>query len=231
MEVRHLGSANAVVITPSEDLSLDRVAPVDGVLQSSLQGDAGCAILDLSHVEHCDSGGIGAMVKAHHRARALSKRFFVIRLRPNVRRIFRLSNLYKVFDICPSLDDVLFTLKEHKVLLWDDRKSVIDFYGELLRVNGFLSLVAKDREKADRLLEESPVSIVILDVEEGEEPKYEFIGALREGPHASIPVVVVSSYLEEEAVYQSLGVNLFVSKPFRVERLVRRLRELVKERA
>lgn len=230
MEIRSLEETNAVVITPAENLALERVSAIDDALQRALQGDAECVILDLVNVDHCDSNGIGALVKAHHQADALRKRFFIIGMGPNVRRVFRLSNLYKVFDIFSSLDDVLFTLEEHQVLLWDDRNTVIDFYRDLLTVNGFGLQIAGDGQEASRILEESPISVVVLDVGEREEPKYEFIRSLRQGSHASIPVVVVSSYLEEEPSYRSIGVNLFVSKPFRVERLIRDLRELSRER-
>lgn len=229
MEARHLREAHTIVIVPSEDLSLDHVAPVDELIQKSFRRKVKCVVMDLERVEHCDSGGIGALVKGHHLARSLDKRFFLIGLRPNVRRIFRLSNLYKVFDICPSLDDVLFTLEGHRVLLWDDRKTVVDFYEELLTANGFVLQAVKDEGKVERLIAESPPSIILLDVQEFEEGKLDFIRALRKGAQSSIPVVVVSSYVEEENSYHFAGVDLFVSKPFRVERLIRELRKLVKE--
>lgn len=230
MELRRLEHANAVVITPTEDLALERVAALDDLLQKALQRDVRAVILDLSLVEHCDSGGVGVLVRAQQLARNLEKRLFLVRLRPNVRRIFRLSNLFKVFTILPSLDEALFTLQEHTVLLWENRPSVSSFYDELLIANGFVLRVAETREDVDRILCTAPPSVIILDAQEREEPKYRFARELRKGPHASIPLVIVSSYLEEEVEYQAAGATLFVSKPFRVENLIRDLRELVKER-
>lgn len=229
MEVRRLEKHNAIVIAPSHDLALEGVPPVDETIRMSLRREVDTVILDLSGVEHIDSSGISVLVRAHQTADKQDKKLFLIRLRPNVRRIFRLSNLHKVFDIFTSLDDVLFTLEDHQALLWDSRRSVVDFYEELLSANGFALEVAGDRAEAERVLERDAPSIVVLDVQENEKEKYEFVRALHAGEKA-VPVVVISSYLEEEATYLDAGVNLFVSKPFRVDSLVRELRNLARNR-
>jgi len=227
MEIRRIDPFDALLVSPAHDLALEAVPPVDEAIQTGLQRDVGSLIVDLRSVEHIDSSGISALVKAHQTAAKLGKRLFLVRLRPNVRRVFRLSNLHKVFDIFPSLDDVLFTLEGHRVLLWDDRKSVVDFYEELLTANGFTLIVAGERKEAERVFRQDAPSLVILDVRENEEDKYEFARVLR-GGEKKVPVVVISSYLEEEAAYLDAGVSLFVSKPFRVEALVRELRTLAR---
>jgi anti-anti-sigma factor len=231
MEIRPLEKHRALAITPSHDLALEGVPPVDEAIRMALRRDAGTIILDLSGVEHIDSSGISVLVKGHQTADREGKKLVLIRLRPNVRRIFRLSNLHKVFDIFSSLDDVLFTLEDHRALFWDTRRSVVDFYEELLTANGFAFQVAAGREEAERSLERDPPSVVILDVRQDEKEKFEFVRNLRaDDGRAGIPVVVVSSFLEEESSYLDAGVSLFVSKPFRVESLIRELRNLARNR-
>jgi len=231
MEIRPLDKHSALVITPSHDLALEGVPPVDEAIRRALRRDVGTVILDLSGVEHIDSSGISILVKGHQTADREGKKLVLVRLRPNVRRIFRLSNLHKVFDIFGSLDDVLFTLEDHSALFWDTRRSVVDFYEELLTANGFAFQVAGDRAEAERILKRDSPSVVILDVRQDEEEKFEFVRRLGAGEgKPGVPVVVVSSFLEEEASYLDAGVSLFVSKPFRVESLIRELRNLARNR-
>jgi anti-anti-sigma factor len=231
MEIRPLDKHSALVITPSHDLALEGVPPVDEAIRRAFRREVDTVIMDLSGVEHVDSSGISVLVKGHQAADKQGKKLVLIRLRPNVRRIFRLSNLHKVFDIFNSLDDVLFTLEDHSALFWDTRRSVVDFYEELLTANGFAFQVAGDRREAEQILERDSPSVVILDVRQDEKEKYEFVRESREREgKGGVPVVVVSSFLEEESSYLDAGVSLFVSKPFRVESLVRELRDLARNR-
>ena len=230
MEVRRLEEKEVAVATLSEDLRFHTAQGLDEICADILSKGDLHLIVDFQHVNHVDSTGIGVLVKHLHKAGEVGRRFILTSLNSNLRRVFRVSNLHRVFDIYRDPDEALFTLEEHKVLLWVPSESEIEFYDELLTANGFVTEVVKDLKSATAGLESGDVSVLLLDVLENEDAKYELARlnqTRREGP---VPLVVISTYLEEERAYGKLGMDLFVSKPFRVDDLAASLKEIVQAR-
>jgi anti-anti-sigma factor len=227
MEITSIEISRAVVVRPEEDLRLVTVEDVVKTIEEVLKRDIGSVIIDFSVVDHIDSSGVGCLIRILRMVQSAGKRLLITALRPQVRRVFRFSNLYKVFEVYQKKTDAFFALKGCKVLVWDERKEVQDFYGEILRANGFIPVGLGSREEAEKALDLERPALVLLDVQKDETDKLEFVRGLCGEGTPRIPVAVVSGLPEEESIYREIGAALFVSKPFRLENLIADLRQVV----
>jgi anti-sigma B factor antagonist len=64
-------------------------------------------IVDLSEVRFIDSSGLGALLSGYKNATLRSGSFVLAGLQPRVQSMFELTRLHRVFDIYPSVEDVL----------------------------------------------------------------------------------------------------------------------------
>jgi anti-sigma B factor antagonist len=64
-------------------------------------------VVDLSEVSFLDSSGLGVLVTAHKRARALGGHLRLAACRPAVADIFQITALDKAFPMYDSVDDAL----------------------------------------------------------------------------------------------------------------------------
>ncbi len=227
MEITSIEISKAVVVRPEEDLRLETVDSVVATIEEVLKRDIDSVIIDFSVVDHIDSSGVGCLIRVLRMIQSSGKRLLITALRPQVRRVFRFSNLYKVFEVYQKKTDAFFALKGYKVLLWDERKEIQDFYGEILRANGFIPVGIESREEAEKTVKLDPPALVLLDVLADEKDKLEFVRGLRGDHTTRVPVAVVSGVPEEEPMYREMGIALFVLKPFRLENLIEDLRRVV----
>ena len=227
MEITSIEISRSVVVRPEEDLRLETVEDAVATFEEVLKRDIDSVIVDFSVVDHIDSSGVGCLIRILRMAQSAGKRLLITALRPQVRRVFRFSNLYKVFEVYQKRTDAFFALKEYKVLVWDQRGEIQDFYGEILRVNGFIPVGAGSREEAQKTIEIDPPALVLLDIVKDEKDKLDFVRGLSGDRSPHVPVTVVSSLPEEEPIYREVGVDLFVLKPFRLESLIADLRQVV----
>ncbi|AEH50413.1 STAS domain-containing protein [Pseudothermotoga thermarum] len=63
-------------------------------------------ILDMSQVPYVDSAGLGTMVALLKVARTLNKELVLASLRQNVKRVFEMTRLDKVFKITDTVEEV-----------------------------------------------------------------------------------------------------------------------------
>lgn len=64
-------------------------------------------ILDLAHVDFCDSSALGAFVDIHRRRSDAGHRFALTGVRPEVRRILELTRLTSVLPLHETAEDAL----------------------------------------------------------------------------------------------------------------------------
>lgn len=64
-------------------------------------------LIDLSDVTYLDSSGIASMIEAMHMARKNGAAFRLFSANEQVRRVFELARLDKVFQISPNLETAL----------------------------------------------------------------------------------------------------------------------------
>ena len=72
-----------------------------------LEAGASHLIVDLSEVRFIDSSGLGALLSGYKNATLRSGSFVLAGLQPRVQSMFELTRLHRVFDIYPSVEDVL----------------------------------------------------------------------------------------------------------------------------
>ena len=64
-------------------------------------------VIDLSGVRFIDSSGLGALVSGFKNASAREGSLKLCNLQPQVRSMFELTRLHRVFEIYPSLDEAV----------------------------------------------------------------------------------------------------------------------------
>jgi anti-sigma B factor antagonist len=64
-------------------------------------------IIDLSRVRFIDSSGLGALVSGFKNASAREGNFKLCSLQPQVRSMFELTRLHRVFEIYPTVEETL----------------------------------------------------------------------------------------------------------------------------
>jgi anti-sigma B factor antagonist len=62
-------------------------------------------VLDMSHVSYIDSAGLGSLVALLKDARNQGKSIVLASLKPNVKRIFEMTRLDRVFKISDTLEE------------------------------------------------------------------------------------------------------------------------------
>jgi two-component system response regulator MprA len=111
------------------------------------------------------------------------------------------------------------------VLVVDDDASLLSLLRILLSSYGYEVLVASDGREALDLVEQSPVDLVLLDLEMPRMDGRQFFGEFRSrGKRA--PVIVVSAHGAEAASVQ-LGAEAAVAKPFDPVNLTNLVAELL----
>jgi anti-anti-sigma factor len=55
-------------------------------------------VVDLTHVTHCDSMGLGTVISLYVSARSTGCRFEVINLGQNIRKLFSMANILSLFE-------------------------------------------------------------------------------------------------------------------------------------
>ena len=122
-------------------------------------------------------------------------------------------------------------LVTHRILVVEDNEHVSYMLDFLLRRAGYDVIAApngRDAQAAIRNL--PPVDVVLLDLMLPYVSGYQLIEEIRsDHDWQYVPIVVLSGQVLEEDVVQALdlGANDYVTKPFRPEELLARLRRIV----
>ena len=91
------------VVKPSGNINASTAVKFQNQLVQAISADNTSALLlDLEQVEFLDSAGLMALVSAMRLARSLNKRFSLCSVSPDIRMIFELSQLDRVFEIRES---------------------------------------------------------------------------------------------------------------------------------
>ncbi len=122
-------------------------------------------------------------------------------------------------------------LVTHRILVVEDNEHVSYMLDFLLRRAGYDVIAAPNGRDAQAAIQNlPPVDVVLLDLMLPYVSGYQLIEEIR-GDHdwQYVPIVVLSGKVLEEDVVQALdlGANDYVTKPFRPEELLARLRRIV----
>ena len=122
------------------------------------------------------------------------------------------------------------SLEGARVLAVDDDPGVLAMVMSMLRAQGCQPVGASSAEEAWRLIEDSPMDAVLLDVHLPGMNGHEFLRMLRADPRfALLPVVIVTGSVsrEDRLLAASAGVSVYMVKPFDAMELSLRLSNLL----
>ena len=113
------------------------------------------------------------------------------------------------------------------ILLVEDHASVRDVMSHALATEGYSVITATNGACALDLAEDSAPDLILLDIYLPVMDGRRFVQAYRErpGPHAPILVVTGAGYAAERAA--ALDAAGYLSKPFCVEELIAKVKELI----
>jgi DNA-binding response OmpR family regulator len=112
-----------------------------------------------------------------------------------------------------------------KVLLVDDENALLRVFGIKLKLAGYDVVTAPSGEEALDLMNSTCPDIILLDVIMPGMDGFEVLEKVR--AISELPVIVFSAKSENAQKALSLGANDFLSKPFDVDDLVKRIDELL----
>lgn len=95
---------NFAVCTIKGDLDAGNFNELIDLLNVEIANGAPRLVLALAKMDYIDSSGLGALVKLLKKSRLAGGDTKLTGLRPEVRKVFELTRLDKIFDIFPDVD-------------------------------------------------------------------------------------------------------------------------------
>jgi len=125
-------------------------------------------------------------------------------------------------------------LPTHRALVVEDNEHAAYLLDFMLRRAGFDVIVARNGRDAEAAIDSvEPVDVVLLDLMLPYVSGFQLLSEIRENPAwRHVPVLVVSAKVLESDVVRALdlGANDFITKPFRPQELLARIRRVIADR-
>ncbi|MCL5105224.1 MAG: STAS domain-containing protein [Armatimonadetes bacterium] len=77
------------------------------IMLETIDGDSGSLVISMVDVEYIDSSGLGALVGGLKRVSERNGRIVIVCSKPQVRKVFEITGLEKVFPIYDEEDDAI----------------------------------------------------------------------------------------------------------------------------
>lgn len=123
------------------------------------------------------------------------------------------------------------TISTHRALVVEDNEHVLYMLDFILSRAGYDVISVNNGRDAQATIENvPPVDIIVLDLMLPYVSGYQLITEVRDDPEwKHVPIVVVSGKVLEDDIVKALdlGANDYVTKPFRPEELLARMRRMV----
>lgn len=112
-----------------------------------------------------------------------------------------------------------------KILIIDDEEMLRKFLTDILSHTGYDPLSAANGSIAISLLEESPVDLIVLDMNMPQMDGLEFLTYIREHRLTSAPVLMLTGIYDKDKMLEcyKLGVYDFIKKPEQLEIMLKRI--------
>lgn len=120
-------------------------------------------------------------------------------------------------------------LKDHRILIVDDDQEVLGVIDQALQAEGALTQVCGDGNSAVRICEEDPPELVVLDVMLPKRSGFlvlEKIKKLSQPPR--VIMVTANEGKRHQQFAEALGVDGYLLKPLRLERLITMAADLLR---
>jgi len=114
------------------------------------------------------------------------------------------------------------------ILIVEDDKSVAEGLGDILTANGYGVSTASNIRDSLEVLQREPVSLMILDVSLGPDSGFDLCRTVRE--KSDVPILFLTACSSEMELVRGfqLGGDDYVTKPFRMQELLMRIRALLR---
>jgi|tagenome__1003787_1003787.scaffolds.fasta_scaffold19862379_2 anti-sigma B factor antagonist len=96
-----------VVVHAAGQIDLRTVGILETMADGRLAEGRTRLVLDLSEVTLCDSSGLSAMIRIHHRAGAAGGWLRLVAAQPQVQRVLELTNLVRLVPLHPGVQEAL----------------------------------------------------------------------------------------------------------------------------
>lgn len=104
------------------------------------------------------------------------------------------------------------------VLVVDDERSIRELLGDTLDAVGYKSLTAEDYDTAEKVLQSTPIDVVITDVLLPGKSGVDLIKAVKTN-YPNVPVLAISGKNVSQAEIRQAGADGFLAKPFRIGKI------------
>jgi DNA-binding response OmpR family regulator len=122
-------------------------------------------------------------------------------------------------------------MKEPRVLVVDDEPETVKYVSANLRARGYHVLTAEDGRMALKVLSESVVDLIILDIMMPGPDGFEICQTIRR--RSGVPIIMLSARGQERDIVRALdlGADDYLTKPFGVEEMLARVRATLRRTA
>ena len=91
-----------VIITPTEESITDEEAMIRDAAITLLKKGNNRIVFDLSHVKYIGDSGMSLLLRIHREASARGGDVGIIGLRPELKKVFELTRLDRIFELSPG---------------------------------------------------------------------------------------------------------------------------------
>lgn len=121
-----------------------------------------------------------------------------------------------------------------KILIVDDEPAIVKVVESRLKANGYETLTACDGQEGLNLARTEKPDLIILDVMLPKIDGFRIAQLLKlDDQYRQIPVMLLTARVHEEdqKIGFAAGADAYMTKPFRTEELVEKIKELLKEKS
>ena len=118
-----------------------------------------------------------------------------------------------------------------KILICEDEEIMLTALEFRLRKQGFEVVLAKDGGEAKEKVKEGLPDLVVLDLLMPKVTGLELIEYVRQDLKSAVPLIVISALEHDDTVLKAfrLGATDFITKPFKPNELILRIRRIFQE--
>lgn len=118
-----------------------------------------------------------------------------------------------------------------KILICEDEEIMLTALEFRLRRQGFSVIKAKDGQAAIEMITQESPDLVVADVMMPYVTGLELITYIRKERVSDIPIIIISALEQDEIVLEAfkLGATDFITKPFRPNELILRIKRIFQE--
>ena len=121
-------------------------------------------------------------------------------------------------------------LKDIKILIVDDDREVLESIDQALQAEGAMTQTCVDGNSAVRICEADPPDLMVLDMMLPKRSGFLVLERLRKHSHSPYVIMITANEGKRHQEYaETLGVNGYLLKPIRLERLITMAMDMFKE--